>query len=194
MPPHTYHVRQFREKPDVRTAREYLATGNFYWNSGIFVWRASTIIAALAERQPEMHARLAKIAATAGTPAFAETLRLEFAAIRGISIDYAVMEHATDVAVIEAPFEWDDVGTWQSLARLHGVDAAGNTIVARHLGIETRGTIVRGADGHLIVTLGVSDLIVVHTADVTLVAHKDQEEATRRLVQQVEERGWTEHL
>ena len=81
----------------------------------------------------------------------------EFAAIKPISIDYAVMEHATDVAVIEAPFEWDDLGGWQSLARLVGDDENGNTIVGKHLGLDTNGTIVRTNDDHLIVTLGLKD-------------------------------------
>jgi mannose-1-phosphate guanylyltransferase len=189
-----FQVGRFREKPDVQTAREYLATGNYYWNAGIFVWKARTVLAALAERQPDMLAHLRTIAQAAGTAAFAEVLRREFAEIRGISIDYAVMEQARDVAVIEATFGWDDVGTWQSLARLNGADEQGNTIVARHLGIDTNGTIVRGDADHLIVTLGVRDLIVVHTPGVTLVAHKDQEESIRQVVRQIEERGWTELL
>ena len=82
----------------------------------------------------------------------------EFTAIKPISIDYAVMEHATDVAVIEAPFEWDDLGGWQSLARLAGTDVNGNTIVGRHLGLNTNGTIVRTDDEHLVVTLGLEGL------------------------------------
>ena len=121
-------------------------------------------------------------------------LAREFAAIVGKSIDYAVLEKHREVAVVEAPFTWDDVGSWQSLARLHGADEQGNTIVARHLGIDTQGTIVRGDADHLIVTVGARDLIVVHTPDVTLVAHRDQEESIRQVVRQIEERGWTELL
>ncbi|MHC4178323.1 MAG: mannose-1-phosphate guanylyltransferase, partial [Planctomycetota bacterium] len=181
--PPVYLVKQFREKPDAKTAAEYLESGRFYWNSGIFVWKAQTILDALAEYQPEMYGHLQAIADAADTPQFAQVLSSEFAAIKGISIDYAVMEHATDVLMIEAPFDWDDLGSWQSLARLRGADERGNTIAAKHLGLSTEGTIVRGGDDHLIVTLGLSDCIIVHTPDATLVANKHDEESIRQVVE-----------
>ncbi|MEX0977711.1 MAG: sugar phosphate nucleotidyltransferase, partial [Pirellulales bacterium] len=189
-----YHVKQFREKPSAEVARKYVAAGTFYWNSGIFVWKAATILRTLEERQPEMVGRLKTIVAAADTTTFDEVFAREFAAIRGISIDYAVMEHATDVAVIEAPFAWDDVGSWQAIARLQGADKEGNTISGRHLGLRTKGTIVRGGSDHLIATLGVSDLIVVHTPDATLVANKHDEEAVRQLVKMIADRGWQQYL
>ena len=189
-----FRVESFREKPNAATAQQYLSSGNYYWNSGIFVWKAATILDALRERQPEMLAHLEEIVAAWDTPQQAEVLDREFAAIRGISIDYAVMEHARDVAVIEAPFAWDDLGGWQSLARRLGTDASGNTIVGKHLGIATQGTIVRTSDDHLIVTLGLDDCIVVHTPNATLVARKDQEEAIRQVVKELEARRWDEHL
>ena len=98
------------------------------------------------------------------------------------------------MAVIEAPFEWDDLGGWQSLARLAGSDEQGNTIIGRHLGVNTQGSIVRTDDNHLIVTLGLKDCIVVHTHNATLVASKHDEEQIRQVVKQLEELGWTEHL
>jgi mannose-1-phosphate guanylyltransferase len=189
-----FRVKQFREKPKAEVAREYLAAGTFYWNSGIFVWKAATILAALEARQPQMVAHLKKIAAAVGSADYPQVLEREFTAIQGISIDYAVMEHATDVVVIEAPFGWDDVGSWQAISRLQGTDAEGNTVAAKHLGLRTKGTIVRGPDGHLIVTLGVEDLIVVHTPEATLVANKHDEEAIRELVKLIAERGWHEYL
>ena len=192
--PPVYHVKQFREKPDAQTAAKYLESGRFFWNSGIFVWKARTILAALAEHQPEMYSRLGRIAAAAGTAQFDEVFWAEFAAIKGISIDYAVMEHAAEVLVIEAPFDWDDLGSWQSLARLRGADEHGNTIAAKHLGLSTTGTIVRGGDDHLIVTLGLSDCIIVQTPDATLVANKHDEESIRQVVELLDERGWEEYL
>jgi mannose-1-phosphate guanylyltransferase len=98
------------------------------------------------------------------------------------------------VAVIEAPFDWDDLGNWQSLARLRGADAAGNTIDSQHLGLKTTGCVVLGQPDHLVVTLGVSDLIIVHTPDATLVANRNDEESVRDLVKQLEQRGLTKHL
>ena len=104
------------------------------------------------------------------------------------------MEHATDVAVIEAPFEWDDLGGWQSLARLAGTDENGNTILGKHLGVNTTGTIVRTDSEHLVVTLGLKDCIVVHTPNATLVASKHDEEQIRRVVTELEAQGWMEYL
>jgi len=189
-----FRVRMFREKPTAEVAQEYFASGNFYWNSGIFVWKARTILEALAKFEPEMHARLQAIAATMQSDQFADTLQREFTAIQGKSIDYAVMEHYDDVTVIESPFEWDDVGSWLSLARMYGVDDKGNTIVGNHLGFDTRGCIVRGDDGHLIVTVGLDDCIVVHTPDATLVARKQDEESIRKVVQMLKENGMDVYL
>ncbi len=187
-------VKQFREKPDMATAAQYLASGEYYWNSGIFIWKAKTIIGALAMHQPEMLTHLQKIVAAWGTDQQETVLEIEFSKIKGISIDYAVMEHAENVAVIEAPFDWDDLGSWQSLARLQGKDQHGNTLAGRHIGLNTQGTIVRSTDNHLIVTLGLEDMIVVHTPDATLVAHKNNEESIRQVVTEIENRGWIEHL
>lgn len=189
-----YRVARFREKPRAEVAQEYLSSGRYYWNSGIFVWRARAILAALTAAQPAMVEHLERIAAAAEKPEFAEVFAREFAAIRGLSIDYAVMESYPQVVVIEAPFRWDDVGSWQAMARIRGADGAGNTVVGRHLGLNTRGSIVRTSDEHLVVTLGVNDLIVVHTPDATLVANKHDEESIRELVKQLDERGWREYL
>src|SRR5262249_57582868 len=98
----TYKVEQFKEKPDAATAKKYLDSGEYYWNSGIFVWRARTILDALRERQPEMFGHLEKIVKAWDSSERDAVFQREFTAIKSISIDYAVMEHATDVAVIEA--------------------------------------------------------------------------------------------
>jgi mannose-1-phosphate guanylyltransferase len=189
-----YHVARFREKPARRVAEEYLASGRFYWNSGIFVWRAATILQALATYEPAMCEQLEAIGRAMDRPEFAETFDRCFTQIRGKSIDYAVMEHYQPVVLIEAPFLWDDVGSWQALARLIGTDASGNAALGRHLGLETSGCIVRTSDTHLVVTLGVHDLIVVHTPDATLVAEKTREEAIRKVVEALAERGWQQYL
>ena len=189
-----FHVLRFREKPQRPQAEEFLAAGTFYWNSGIFVWKARTILTALESHEPAMAQRLSDIGASLGTRSYDEVLEREFTAIVGKSIDFAVMEKHPDVAVIEAPFQWDDVGSWQSLPRSLGADADGNTIVGKHLGIRTAGSIVRTSDDHLVVTLGVKDCIVVHTPDATLVASKYDEEAIREVVKQLQSRGWSEYL
>lgn len=197
-----YEVVRFREKPKAPQAREFVESGKFYWNAGIFVWRARTILNLLQLHQPELYGHLAVIDAARGRPEHDATLDREFAAIQGVSIDYAILEKATcpqvgaagTVAVIEAPFAWDDVGSWQALARLWGVDEDGNTVAGRHLGVNTRGTIIRTDGEHLVATIGVNDLLIVHTPDATLVANKHDEEAVRQLVKLLQERGWTQYL
>lgn len=189
-----FRVRMFREKPDTATAKHYLTSGEFYWNSGIFVWRAATIWEALQRFEPDMFQHLSTILSAYGTPEFARVFQQSFEKIRGKSIDYAVMERYENVSVIEAPFEWDDVGNWRSLTRLRGVDEEGNTVVGRHLGVNSSGCIVRTDDKHLIVTLGLDDCIVVHTPDATLVARKQDEESVRKVVDLLKQMGWTEYL
>ena len=178
----TFEVNRFREKPDLETAKQFLASGSFYWNSGIFVWKAQTILDALAKHEPEMFAHLQKIADSIGTDAFPETLQKEFCAIKGTSIDYAVMERYDNVLVVEAPYDWDDLGNWTAVPRLKGTDSDGNTIDGEHLGIETENSIVRSENGHLIVTVGMKDCIVVHTDDATLIADKNNEGAIKDVV------------
>ncbi|MCA9101022.1 MAG: mannose-1-phosphate guanylyltransferase [Pirellulales bacterium] len=189
-----FRVSRFREKPDAATARQYLESGDFYWNSGIFVWRTATIMDALRQHQPDMYERLGRIADAWDTPERDAVLAGEFEAIKPISIDYAVMEQASDVAVIEAPFEWDDVGSWRSIARLRGSDDDGNTVSGRHVGVRTTGCIIRSSGDHLIATMGLEDCIVVHTPRATLVANKNDEESVRQLVKEIERQGLGEYL
>ena len=189
-----YPVKMFREKPSAEVAEQYLAAGGFYWNSGIFVWKAKTILDALAEYEPAMHELIQTIAAAYGSDSFAKTLAAEFAKIKGKSIDYAVMEKYENVVVIEAPFDWDDVGNWRSLTRQRGTDDVGNTVIGRHIAVNSSGCIVRSSDEHLVVTLGMEDCIVVHTPDATLVARKHDEEAIRKIVEILKEKGWDNYL
>ncbi len=190
----TFNVARFREKPDAQTAKEFLASGRFYWNSGIFVWKAKPILAALERFEPEMYSHIARIGAAVGQDNFDQVLNDEFIAIQGTSIDYAVMERYEKVLVVEAPYDWDDLGNWTALPKLRGVDTDGNTIVAMHLGIETKGTVVRSDDEHLIVTVGLDNCIVVRTADATLIAHKDHEASIKEVVKKLEQSGWHEYL
>ena len=112
-----WRVASFREKPDRAKAEEFLAAGRFYWNSGIFVWKASTILAAIERFEPSISKSLATLKPSVGTARWDDALAAEFPAMKSISIDFAVLERADDVCVLEAPFEWDDVGSWQALSR-----------------------------------------------------------------------------
>jgi len=189
-----FRVDRFREKPDAATAAEYLRSGEFLWNSGLFLWRADTILDLLRRYEPDMASHLDEIGERVGTTEFDATLDDRFRQIVGKSIDYAVLERHDNVVVIQAPFDWDDVGSWQAIARLQPLDPAGNAVQGRHVGIDTRGTIVHGESDHLIVTIDVEDLIIVHTPDATLVAPKRSEERVRKAVEEIERRGWNEFL
>ena len=190
----SFFVRQFREKPDAQTAQQFIDDGGFYWNSGIFVWRCQTILDALRQFEPEMYQHIEKIGHACGGADFDTVFRSEFQKIKGKSIDFAVMEKYEKVCVIEAPFDWDDVGNWTSLPRLSGSDPNGNTIIGKHLGFDTQDSIIRTDDEHLVVTLGMKNCIVVHTPDATLVADKNDESAVRQIVQKLEELEWDNFL
>ena len=200
-----FRVAQFREKPDRATAEQYLAAGSFAWNSGIFMWRARTILDALRKHEPDMAAHLELIGAameesSADGPTgiyssdAQQVLQREFAAMPAKSIDYAVMERHPSVIVIEAPFDWDDVGSWQAVARLHPADKDENVVVGGHVGIDSRNCIVHSEPGHTIVTIDMSDVMVVQTKDATLVAPKSSEERVREAVRQLEALGRTDLL
>ncbi|MFO0013748.1 MAG: mannose-1-phosphate guanylyltransferase [Planctomycetota bacterium] len=189
-----FEVERFREKPDRTTAESYLQAGSFYWNSGIFLWRAQTILDALAQFEPEIYEAIERIAASIGTPHFQRSFAEHFEPMKGKSIDFAVMERYSNVAVVEAPFSWDDVGSWQAMARLIDPDESGNAVEGPFLGIESRDMIVRTEADHLVVTIGMSGTIVVHTPDATLVAPKSEEERVREVVKQLTELGYQQYL
>ncbi|AMV33877.1 Mannose-1-phosphate guanylyltransferase RfbM [Pirellula sp. SH-Sr6A] len=189
-----FSVERFREKPNRATAEEYMAAGTFYWNSGIFLWKASTILEALESFEPEIYNHIENIAKGIGTKDFQTVFATEFAKIQGKSIDFAVMERHQNVCVIEAPFAWDDVGSWQAIARLIKPDGQGNAVDGPYLPIDSSNMIIRSEADHLIVTIGMKDTIVVHTQDATLVAPKEEEERVRDVVKQLTELGHQQYL
>lgn len=192
--PGAFQVAAFREKPTRPVAEEFLRGGRHYWNCGIFVWRAAAILEALQEFQPAIFEGLQRIVLHSQAKGWEHALEVEFPQMTSISIDHGVLEKARDVVVLEAPFAWDDVGSWLALQRLLGVDAQGNTVSGLHCGIETQGCVIRSSDEHLIATLGVEGLIVVHTPDATLVASKSNENSIRDLVAELERRGLMKYL
>lgn len=186
--PNGFLVSAFREKPDPATARQYLAAGESYWNSGIFTWRADRIVEALTEHQPAIADGLAALQAALGTEEYHTTLQETFAAMPTISIDHAVLEHC-ESCVLEAPFRWNDVGSWQALPEVIGTDEAGNCLQGLVSTVDAHNCIVRSVGDHLVAAVGVEDLVIVQTADATLVARRDDEEGLRQLVKRLEEEG-----
>ncbi len=187
-------VASFREKPDAVTAADYVQSGRFFWNCGIFVWRAKTILECLQRFEPDIHERLQTLMPHRGTEQWLRMLSDEFPKMKSISIDHAVLERADNICLLEAPFAWDDVGSWHALERLHPQDEQANTVVGLHAGVDTSGCIIRTDKEHLVATLGVQDLIIVHTPDATFVASKHDEDGIRRLVEQLREAGHERYL
>ncbi len=192
--PRSYRVNAFREKPHRELAEEYIRDGRFFWNCGIFCWKARTIVDLLKQHEPELHAGLMRIVDGIHRGLGRESIANEFPGLKSISIDYAVLERAQNVVVIEAPFQWDDVGSWLALPRLNGCDTDGNTIDGPFCGIDTQGCIVRSADDHLIATLGLRNVIIVHTEDATLVADANQSERIKEILSKLENQNRREYL
>lgn len=182
-------VREFKEKPTAEVAQQFVASGNYEWNSGIFVWKAKTILGQLKASRPDIHDACVRIAAAWDTPGRDEVFRKEYEAIKGTSIDYAVMEKAPVRMVLRAPYHWDDVGSWLALERHNPQDAGGNTVQGRHLGIDTKGCVIAAEPGHLIATLGVSDLVIIQVGDATLVARKQDESRVKEIVDKLKSGG-----
>jgi mannose-1-phosphate guanylyltransferase len=180
--PPLFQVKNFREKPQQSVAEQYVRDGRYFWNCGIFCWKAATIIRLLQQFEPELYAGLQEIDAAASSPAYQQVLEQKFPLLKSISIDYAVLERAPNVCVLEAPFQWDDVGSWLSLPRLNGSDAQGNTTDGLFAGVDTQGCIIRTSSDHLVATLGLRNLIIVHTPDATLVADAAQSERIKQLL------------
>ncbi|MEJ5239020.1 MAG: mannose-1-phosphate guanylyltransferase [Limisphaera sp.] len=181
----------FVEKPTVERAREFLQTGRYRWNAGMFVWSVPTLLRGLEEHQPRIHAACQRWIATGHSPArLARLLRRDYPTLPRISIDYALMERATNVVVADASFDWDDVGSWSALARHLPRDAAGNTLQADCVTVDASGNLVLdarpGSARTLIALVGVQGLVVVHTRDAVLIVPKDQAQKVRDLVRKLE--------
>ncbi len=165
-----FGVRRFREKPDPRTAEEFLRAGNFLWNSGMFAWRISTIAAEMRKNAPQLADLAGRVAAAWGKPGFDDLLRREYADAPKISVDYAVMEKARQILVIPASFDWDDVGNWSALRNHIDPDAAGNTVKGDAELLDCRNCIVCSAGGRLIAGVGLEKLVVVDSGDVVFIS------------------------
>jgi mannose-1-phosphate guanylyltransferase len=191
------HVQEFREKPDFATAQRLLASGEYFWNSGIFLWRVDTILQELAQRRPALHAAVQEIAAAWDSSQRDAVFQKNYSTLERISIDYAVMQDAGQagrVVVVHAPFHWDDVGSWLALERHNPQDAAGNTVQGLHCGVDTSNCVIVSDAGHLIATLGVRDLVIVQCGDVTLVTTRQSEADVKKLVEVLRSKGWDRYL
>lgn len=188
-----FAVDRFVEKPDRSTAQAYLESGEYFWNSGIFMFRADSFLQQLAKLQPDMLHACQR--ATADGQSDLDFFRLDkesFAACPSDSIDYAVMEHADNVAMIPVDMDWSDVGSWAALWEVAQRDEDGNALIGDVIARETRNSYIR-AENRLIATIGVDNLIVVETADAVLVAARDKVQQVKEVVDTLKLDGRREH-
>ncbi|MGL4593168.1 MAG: mannose-1-phosphate guanylyltransferase [Thermoguttaceae bacterium] len=205
-PPSVFQVVRFCEKPTQEVATEFLASNQFFWNAGIFLWKARQIFELLCKFEPEMSVILNSLFEAMNNQHETQTIQKLFPKLKKISIDYAVLEKAESIFVVAADFSWDDVGTWRSLERLHHSqkdilnesppDEHGNLIFGAKLcAIDSSGNLIRAhSSDHLFALLGVSDLLIVQTDDATLIARKDQEESVRRIIERLQNTGEEKYL
>lgn len=178
---------RFVEKPDRDTAEEYVASGHYVWNAGLFIARVDTILAAFAQHLPEVYAGLMRIKETIGTPEYEETLATVFPALPKVSFDVGIMEKYHPIATVPCHPGWNDVGDWDTLATLMPADDAGNVAVnTPHIAIDTKRTLVHG-HGRLITTVGVSDLVIVDTEDALLILSRERAQDVKKLVDRVKD-------
>lgn len=169
---HAYAVDRFVEKPNLELAKEYLATQQYLWNSGMFMWKVSTILSNLKQFMPAIYNGLQVIKASIGTPDADTTLETAFTAFPSESIDYGIMEKAKNIYTLPGSFGWDDVGSWLAVGRIRSSNEQGNVITGNTVTIDTKNCIIEG-DKKLIATVGLENLIIVDTEDATLICSKN---------------------
>ena len=167
-----YRVERFVEKPNLEVAKEYLASGEYLWNSGMFTWKVSTILRNMEKFMPGVYGGLMKIRAAIGTDEEETVLEKEFHDMESQSIDYGIMEKADHIFTIPGTFGWDDVGSWLAVERIRKTNESGNVVDGNIITINTHNCIIQGGK-KLIATVGLEDLIVVDTNDATLICAKD---------------------
>ena len=196
-------VRRFKEKPDEATAQAYLAAGpeKYLWNSGMFVWRAATLLDCIRRYEPASHAGLLRVAEAWGRDDQDAVLAAVYPALKKISVDFAVMEPASrdpvcQVAAVPMPLAWMDIGSWPMFAQTCEQDEHGNAIAApRHVVLRSNRTLVASNDpGHVIAAVGCDDLLIVHTPDATLVCRADCAEDIKKVYAMVGQRFGEEYL
>jgi len=191
-------VRRFVEKPDLATALEFLAAGNFYWNSGMFIWQVSAIQRELGRQMPELAAAIGSLKfATAGwaLDALKAQIALLYPSLAGESIDYGVMERAEQVRVIPASFGWSDVGSWSALPEVIEADADGIVAIEAKglIALDSSDSLVYGG-GKLVALIGVDGLIVVDTPDALLVCRTERAQEVKKVVEKLQQQGLREYL
>ena len=191
-----YQVKRFVEKPNITVAEDYLKSGDYFWNAGMFVWSVATITRELEKNTPLLWSALQAIDdGLSEGKAIEPLLEKHYPGLEKISVDYAIMEKAKNTVMIESQFDWDDVGEWTALKRHYPADEHGNVTHGLVHASDSNDNIVFSRDDkHLIALKGVEDLIVVKTNDATLICHKDKAQGIKNLVKTIGETKVLKHL
>ena len=188
-----FAVERFVEKPDLETARKYVSTQQYLWNSGMFIWRVSTILKNLKEHMPETYAGLERIGAAIGTPEQDTVLEKEFQTFKSESIDYGIMEKAKGIYILAGSFGWDDVGSWLAIERFRERNEFKNVIDGNVITVDTRNTIIQGGK-KLIAAVGLEDLVIIDTDDALLVCDKNSTGDIKKVIENLKICNRTEYL
>ena len=191
-----YRVVRFTEKPDLPTAERFLAGGRHSWNSGLFTWRVDRILEEFSQHMPALYAGLAEIGRAQGTPSADAALQRIFPDLPHQTIDYGIMERASDIAVLPVDIGWTDIGSWSTLLEVLEPDDAGN--VVRGPGpaftLDTRKTLIYTAAGRLVAAVGLEEMIVIDSGDALLICPKDRAEGVRQVVDWLKQTGGEAYL
>lgn len=188
-----YRAERFTEKPTLETALHMVESGEYSWNSGMFIWRVERVMEEFQRQMPDFYVQLAQVETALGGTGYQPTLNRVWPEVVKQTIDYGVMEGAEDVAVIPVDIGWSDIGSWTSLSEILPTDREGNTIVGPHVGIDTRETVVFGGK-RLIATIGLEGMVIVDTEDALLVCPRDREQEVRAIVRQLDREDRGEYL
>jgi len=183
-----YRAKRFTEKPDHATAVKFIESGDYLWNSGIFLWRISVILREIERLMPDLYGKLMEIEPALGTSEEREVLGRVWAAVEDESIDVGIMERSDNVVVIPVDIGWSDIGSWATVYDLLPADEEGNVVVGEHLGVETTGSLIYSPK-RLIATVGVKDMVIVDTDDALLVCPKDRAQEVKALVDKLREKN-----
>jgi mannose-1-phosphate guanylyltransferase len=193
LPGGVYPVSEFVEKPAFEKAQKYLASGNYLWNSGMFVWQVSVILENFQRYLPRLYKRMMTIYDDLGTAKEEASIAKIYPELQSISIDYGILERSDEVLVIPGDFGWNDVGSWDALGAIFPPDENGNIVKANHLGIDTKNSIIYGTE-QLIATIDVDNLIIAATPDAILVCPKDKAQSVKDMVELLKEKGLKEYI
>lgn len=188
-----FEVERFVEKPDLETAKQYLATEQYLWNSGMFIWRVSTILRSIEKYLPDTYAGLRRIGDAIGAPDEKDVLEKEFSAFKSESIDYGIMEKADHIYTLPGSFGWDDVGSWNAVERIQPANEFGNVVNGNAVTVDTKRCIIQGGK-KLIATVGLEDIIIVDTDDALLVCEKGDAGEIKKVLENLKICNRTEYL